>query len=367
MRFWQLFVRSLKETYRDVLALGFILAFPLLFMLVFGAAFGDSSPSYTIGVIDNDNSQESQRFVSEALPAVPTFSIETLDDPGTALEDLRQGDLRAYIILPEGFGQQVSQILQGADGNIELNITYDESDLQVSGQIVSTINTITRNFAGIDIPITINAIPINIETEITSIDFIGPGIIIFGLLIMIPTSGRIMLRDKESRFLHRMIIFGLLIMIPTSGRIMLRDKESRFLHRMLTTPARPWEFIAGYSLSMVLIAIAQIVIFLLLGWLFGMDIIGSIWLAFAVFLLTAICSIGIGMVVASLSKSENQGESLSWLFSMPLAILSGVWFSSDFMPSYIRTFADIFPFSHAVDASRAVITRGVGMEAISGD
>ncbi|MFC2026725.1 ABC transporter permease [Chloroflexota bacterium] len=339
MRFWQLFVRSLRETYRDVLALGFVLAFPLLFMLVLGAAFGDSSASYTIGVIDNDNSQVSQSFVSEALPAVPTFSIETLDDPGTALEDLRQGDLRAYIILPEGFGQQVSQIWQGADGNIELNITYDESDLQVSGQIVSTINTITRTFAGIDIPITINAIPINIETEITNIDFIGPGIIIFGLLIM----------------------------IPTSGRLMLRDKESRFLHRMLTTPARPWEFIAGYSLSMVLIAIAQIAIFLLLGWLFGMDIIGSIWLAFAVFLLTAICSIGIGMVVASLSRSENQGESLSWLFSMPLAILSGVWFSSEFMPSYIRTFADIFPFSHAVEAARTVIIRGAGFEAISGD
>ena len=339
MRFWQLFVRSLKETYRDVLALGFVLAFPLLFMLVLGAAFGDSSPSYTIGVIDNDNSQVSQGFVSEALPAVPTFEIEALDDPGATLGALRQGDISAYVTIPEGFGEQVLLVQQGQEGNISLGITYDESNLQVSGQIVSTINTVTRSFAGIDIPITINANPINIENEITNMDFIAPGIIIFGLLIM----------------------------IPTSGRIMLRDKESRFLHRMLTTPTKPWEFVAGYSLSMVLIAITQIVIFILLGWLFGMDIIGSIWLAFAVFLLTAICSIGIGMVVASLSKSENQGESLSWLFSMPLAILSGVWFSSDFMPSYIRTFADIFPFSHAVDAARTVITRGAGMEAISGD
>jgi ABC-2 type transport system permease protein len=339
MRFWQLFIRSLKETYRDVLALSFVLAFPLLFMLVLGAAFGDTSTSYTIGVINDDDSQVSQGFIDEALTAVPAFEIETQDDADAALEALKQGDISAYIVLPEGFGQQVSQVLQGADGNVELDITYDESDLQVSGQIISTIDTVTRTFAGIDIPITINANPINIETEITSIDFIGPGIIIFGLLIM----------------------------IPTSGRLMLRDKESRFLNRMLTTPAKPWEFIASYSLSMVLIAIAQIVIFILLGWLFGMDIVGSIWLAFAVFLLTAICSIGVGMVVASLSKSENQGESLSWLFSMPLAILSGVWFSSEFMPSYIRTFADIFPFSHAVEAARTVITRGAGFEAISGD
>jgi ABC-2 type transport system permease protein len=73
------------------------------------------------------------------------------------------------------------------------------------------------------------------------------------------------------------------------------------------------------------------------------------------------------MVVASLSKSENQGESLSWLFSMPLAMISGVWFPIDFLPSYLRTFADIFPYSRAVSAARAVITRGVGMEAISTD
>lgn len=340
MRFWQLFIRSLKETYRDPLALGFLLAFPLIFMLVFGAAFGgDTTPSYTIGIIDNDQTQVSQSFVSQALGEVPILETVSFDDTDTARGELKVGELSAYVVIPDGFGEQVSQIWQGAQSNIELNITYDESELLISEQIISSINVATRQFAGIEIPITINDNPINVGVDITQMDFIASGIIIFGLLIM----------------------------IPTSGRIMLRDKESRFLYRMLTTPARPWEFIAGYSLSMVLLAIIQIFFFILLGWLFGMDIVGSLWLAFSVFLLTAICSIGIGMVVAALSKSENQGESLSWLFSMPLAIVSGVWFSSEFMPSYIQTFANLFPFAHAVEASRAVITRGVGMEAISGD
>jgi ABC-2 type transport system permease protein len=340
MRFWQLFIRSLKETYRDPLALGFLLAFPLIFMLVFGAAFGrDTTPSYKIGVVDNDHSQVSDAFINQALANVPILEITGFDDTDTALKELKLGELAAYIVIPQGFGLQALQLQQGGEGNLELDITYDESALLVSEQIVSSINVATRQFAGIEIPVTINAHPINITADITQMDFIASGIIVFGLLIM----------------------------IPTSGRIMLRDKESRFLYRLLTTPARPWEFIAGYALSMVLLAIIQIFFFILLGWLFGMDIIGNLGLAFAVFLLTAVCSIGIGMVVASLSKSENQGESLSWLFSMPLAIVSGVWFSSEFMPSYINTFANLFPFAHAVDASRAVITRGAGMEAISGD
>jgi len=308
--------------------------------VLFGVAFGgETTPNYQIGVIDDDKTPISESFATEALAEVPAIEVTTFDDTATAMEDLKLGDTRAYVVLPEGFGEQVARSRQGEDTNIVLDITYDESDIMLSEQIISIINAVTRSFARIEIPVTINANPIHIETEITNIDFIAPGIIIFGLFIM----------------------------IPTSARIMLRDKESRFLNRLLTTPTRPWEFISGYSLSLAAIAIAQIIIFILIGWLFGMDIVGSLWLAFVIFLLTALCSIGIGMVVASLSKSENQGESLSWLFSMPLAIVSGVWFSIELMPSYLRTFANAFPFAHAVDASRAVLTRGVGLEAVSGD
>jgi len=209
----------------------------------------------------------------------------------------------------------------------------------VSGQIISTINAVTRSFAHIEVPITINVNPIHLETEITEIDFIAPGIIIFGLLIL----------------------------IPTSARIIVHDKEKGFLSRLLTTPLRPVEFISGYSLCLVVIAIAQIIIFILVGWLLGMDIVGSIGLAFLIFLLTAVCSIGIGMVVASLSKSENQAEPLCWIFAMPLAMLSGCWFSVEMLPSYLRAVAYAFPFAHAIDASKAVITRGVGLEAVSSD
>jgi len=326
MRFWRLGLRSIKETYRDPPALAFLLAFPFVFMLLFGVAFGSNvTPTYNVGVIDQDGSPLSQSFLVEALPQVETIEATAYDDTATALADLRLGDLKAYIVLPEGFGEQVSRILQGQEGEIVINITYDESALLVSQQIISTINAAARVFAQIEIPLTIDANPINIETEITNIDFIAPGIIIFGLMIMISTSARIMLRDKENRF------------------------------------------ISGYSLGMVIIAVVQIITFILLGWLFGMDIVGNIGLAFGIFLLTAICSIGIGMIVASLTKSETQGESLSWLFSIPLALISGVWFSAEFMPEYIQAIAKAFPFIHAVDAARAIITRGVGFEAISGD
>ncbi len=340
MRFWELCQRNLKETYRDPLALGFLLAFPLLFMVLFGAMLGgDTIPNYSIGVIDDDNTPMSQAFIDEALANVPVLEVSNYDDTATALKDLKFGDLKAYIVIPQGFGEQVSQNWEGKETNIILNMTYDESDIMTSEQIISTVNAVTRSFAHIEIPITINANPIHIETEVTYIDFIAPGIIIFGLLIL----------------------------IPTSARMMVRDKEKGFMSRLLTTPARPVDFISGYSLCLVAIAIVQIIIFIAAAWGFGMDIVGSLWLAFLIFLITGLSSIGIGMVVASLSKSENQAEPLCWLFSMPLAMLSGCWFSTEMLPSYLRNVAYAFPYAHAIDASRAILIRGVGLEAISND
>jgi len=340
MRILELAGRNLKETYRDPLALGFLLGFPLLFMVLFGAMFGgDTTPNYPIGVIDDDKTPVSQAFVNEALAKVPVLKVVKYDDTTSAMKDLKFGDLKAYVVIPPGFGQQVSRNWQGAGDNITLQMTYDESDIQLSGQLISVINTATRSFARIEIPVTINANPIHVETKITYVDFIAPGIIIFGLLIM----------------------------IPTSARIMVRDKEKGFLSRLLTTPTSPVDFISGYSLCLVAIAIAQIILFMAIAWGFGMDIVGSLWLAFLIFFLTGLCSIGIGMVVASLSKSENQAEPLCWLFSMPLAMLSGCWFSIEMLPSYLRSVANAFPYAHAISASRAVLTRGVGLEAVGND
>jgi len=337
MRFLEFGKRNLKETWRDPASLAFLLGFPLIFMLLFGLAFGGNIPEYKLGVVDQDRSQISQAFVSEALDKA--FEVKPYDNAGKALDDLEVGNIKAYIIIPQGFGEKVFRDWQGQSENISLDIKYDESDIVVAEQVLSIIDAITRAFARIEVPITLNASPLNLKAEITYIDFAAPGIIVFGLLIL----------------------------IPTAARMMVRDKELGFLARMLTTPIRPAEFISGYSLCLFAVAVVQIVIFMLVARLFGMDIVGNAGWAFLIFVLTGLSCIGIGMIIASLTKTENQAEPLSWLISMPLAMLSGAWFSIDLMPSWLRSFAHAFPFSHAIEASRDILIRGTSLGTITTD
>ena len=338
MRLLALAKRNMKEIYRDPLLLGFLLGFPLVFMLLFGLAFGgDTIPQYDVGVLDQDQSQVSEAFVTEALATA--FEITIYDDPAQALEDLKAGDLRAYITIPQGFGEQVSQNWQGGEADIALDITYDESDIMVAEQVIYIVDTLTRSFARIEVPVILDTSPIHIESKITYIDFIAPGIIVFGLLIL----------------------------IPISAMMIIRDKEKGFLARLLTTPTRPWEFIAAYSSCLFAIAIAQVIIFIVIAYLMGLDIVGSAGLVFLVFVLTALCCIGIGMIIASLAKSETQADPLSWLIAMPLAILSGCWFSLELMPSWLQSIAYAFPFAHTIDAARSILIRGTGLGAVGTD
>ncbi len=337
MRILTLAVRALKENYRDPLALGFLLGFPAVFMFIFVLIFGgDIVPNFAVGVVDKDETQLSQVFINEALSGMEVLTPSIYESNTEALDDLKLGELSAVIEIPEGFGEQVGLTWEGKPSDIVLDVTYDESDIQMSQQLLSIITSVARGYARIEIPVTINANPIHIETDIGFIDFMGPGIIVFGLLIM----------------------------IPTSARIIVTDREKGFLSRLLTTPVKPMDFILSYSLCLAVIAIAQIIIFIILAMIFGMDIIGNVFLAFLTFFLTGLCSIGIGMIIGAIAKTNNQAEPLCWLFSMPLAMLSGCWFSIDMMPSYLKAIASAFPYIHTIEAARGIITRGVGLEAI---
>ena len=92
--------------------------------------------------------------------------------------------------------------------------------------------------------------------------------------------------------------------------------------------------------------------------------VGTVW---AIAILCSLMAYGIGMVVGTLARSEDQASGAPWLFIMPAVMISGAWWPVEEMPSVLEAIAEALPFMHAMDASRDVLTTGAGFPDILTD
>jgi len=322
MKFWEIGKRNLKEIYRDPVILGFLLGMPIAFMLVFCSAFGGEHASpISMSIVDEDQSQTSSAFI-QCLGSIEAIELsEVYIEESQAREDLKEGKIPFYLLIPSGF-EEARQVQQP----VNLELAYKEADPMIGLRVKPTVEAVAFKFLGIPSPLNINLKGTEVKIKNETVNFFAPGIAVFGLMIL----------------------------IATGAGIIAGDREKGFLARMLTTPTRPWEFILGYSLPFIPVLIVSTLIYLGVGMALGLTVVGNLGHAFLIFFLIGLCSIGIGMIVGSLVKSESQAG-VSWIFIVPIAMISGAWFSVEGMPSAVKSVAGALPFIHAIDASRAVL------------
>ncbi|MEJ2048108.1 MAG: ABC transporter permease, partial [Dehalococcoidia bacterium] len=307
---------------------------PVAFMLVFvAAAGGGQAGPMELNVVDEDQSVNSTAFVQylgniEAIKLNEPIYVDEFQ----AQEDLDEARISFYLLIPSGFGAATQ-----AQQAINLEFIYKGADPMLGLQIKPIIEAIGSEFLGVAPPLNVELKGMESEIKNPAVNFYFPGIAIFGLMIL----------------------------ISTAAEIIAGDREKGFLARMFTTPAKPWDFILGYALPFIPVLIISTLIYLGVGMALGLTVVGNLGHAFLIFFLIGLCSIGIGMIVGSLVKSESQAG-VSWLFVVPIAMISGAWFTVEFMPSALRSVAGALPFIHAIDASRAVLN-GSSFSAITLD
>jgi ABC-2 type transport system permease protein len=323
MKFWEIGKRNLKEIYRNPVLLGFLLGMPVAFMLVFIAAAGGGQASpIGMSVVDEDRSQTSSAFV-QTLGSIEAIELNepVYSEKSQAQEDLDEGKISFYLFIPSGF-----QAAQQAQQTINLELVYKAADPMIGLQVKPIIEAVGSEFLGVAPPLNVELKGTESEIKNPAVNFYFPGIAVYGLMIL----------------------------ISTAAEIIAGDREKGFLSRLFTTPARPQDFILGYSLPFIPVLIVSTLIYLGVGMALGLTIVGNLGHAFLIFFLIGLCAIGIGMIVGSLVKSESQAA-ISWLFIVPMAMISGAWFTVDRMPSALRSVAGALPFIHGIDASRAVL------------
>ena len=184
----------------------------------------------------------------------------------------------------------------------------------------------------------------------------GLGFPLVLLLLLSAIQANIPVKLFEIQYLTPGItIFGLSFMTLFSATIIAKDRGSSLLQRLYTTPLTSVDFILGYTLPMIPIAIAQSVICYIAAIILGMDITVNIIYAVISIIPVSILYIALGLLCGSVLNDKQVGGICGALLINLSAWLSGIWFDLDLVGGAFKEVSYLLPFAHAVDMERAIL------------
>lgn len=149
-------------------------------------------------------------------------------------------------------------------------------------------------------------------------------------------------------------VFGLSFITLFSATLIAKDRESAFLQRLYTTPLTAFDFIMGYMLPLLPIALGQTVICYLFAIPLGLQVSVNILYAVIGMIPMAIFNISLGLLCGSLLGVKQVGGICGALLTNLSAWLSGVWFDIKLVGGFFEKIANALPFVHAVEMERAL-------------
>jgi ABC-2 type transport system permease protein len=329
----QLTIANIRSFLRDRAALFWTLAFPLIFILMFGAIFsGGGSPTRTFGWVDGDRSARSAelRAAFDAAANVDLLDAAEAD----ALEQMRKGDLRAVVVVPPGYGAAIDA-LAGAPGAATPIVVYaDPTQASVAADTMQIVKAV------------LDGVSLAVSGR-------GPAIVADARALQTQDLGFV------SYLVPSILGMALMQLGVFSAIPLVADRQKLILKRLSATPLRRWQLVGSNVIMRLLIAVAQTLVIVGVGAsLFGVKIAGNLALVAALVVLGSLTFIALGYVIASFAKTEDAANGMTSVVQFPLMFLSGTFFPIDAMPDFLRAIARLMPLTYLSDGLRQTMVGG---------
>jgi ABC-2 type transport system permease protein len=342
-------VANLRSFVRDRAATFWTIAFPLMFVALFGSIFsGTGDIKYNIGWVDQDSTQASAALM-QAFGSIPLLTLKPADEQAS-VDAMKQGNVSAVIVVPKGYQATLGPILAGgkaptSSGSslVQLTLYTDPSRQQGSQtlqQIVEqVVGSLNQRMSGT--PDLLGVTPKPVQTQVIStVAYLVPSILAMALMQL-----------------------GLFGAVP-----LVEQREKRILKRLSATPLKRWTLVGSNVLMRLLVAIFQAIVVLGAGAiLFNVTILGSIAMVAFLVLLGAAVFIAIGYVVASFAPTEESANTMTSLLQFPLMFLSGIFFPFEILPGFLKTIGMAMPLTYLGDAMRQVMVNGTAIAPLGVD
>lgn len=151
-------------------------------------------------------------------------------------------------------------------------------------------------------------------------------------------------------------VFGLSFMSLFSATLIAKDRESSFLARLYTTPLTAADFILGYALPIIPVAVMQSVVCYIVAFILGLELSINILLAILFIIPVSLLYISIGLLCGSVLTDKQVGGICGALLTNLSAWLSGIWFDLELVGGAFKKTSYMLPFVHAVELEKAVLS-----------
>jgi ABC-2 type transport system permease protein len=331
--------KEIRQTVRDRRIMFMLTVAPMLQAVVFGFAMDFQFDRVPTLVVDQDASPQSRLHTRRLLADGTLADAGRPADLDQVQRLLQRGDAAAALILPRNLGRnliaqrpaEVQVVLDGGDPNRAVVVAGTAT--RYFGEAMEASlrqRLLERNLAP---PPVIRALPrLWFNPSLKTQPFMIPGVM--SILLVITTT-----------------------LVTAMG--LSREREMGTLEQVLVTPIRPLYLLVGKMTPFLVIGCLDVLLVLTAGvWVFGVPLHGSLGLVSIGTLLYLLSTLGIGLLISTISRTQQQAFLAGFLFAMPAILLSGMMTPIAAMPAWLQVVTFFNPVRYYIEVLRAVLLKG---------
>lgn len=344
-RLWPIIRKEFIHIVRDPRTLAVMFLIPIVQLLLLGYAATTDIRHLETAVFDADRTAQSRALI-EAYRASDYFEIAYYvgsEDEIARLLDA--GRVRAGIVIRTGYGDDLAR---GSTAQVAFLI--DGSDPAVASTAFAASQSVGQAFG-------IKIVQQRLGVDVTKI-------------------GNVEVRPRvwynpELRSANYMIpaLMGLILQFLTglfTALAIVREREQGTIEQLVVTPIKSWELLVGKVIPYIFIAFFDLAEVLAIGVLwFQVPIRGNLLLLGVISLLFLLTTLGTGLFISTVSKSQQEAMLLSFLVLFPGIFLSGFFFPLEAMPIVLQGLSYLVPLRYMLIIIRGIILKGTGLGSFS--
>ncbi|MBS1272598.1 MAG: putative multidrug ABC transporter permease YbhR [Candidatus Marinimicrobia bacterium] len=348
-RLLSLIKKEFIQIFRTKPMLAFLFVMPVVQTLLMGYAVTTEVTKVPTIICDQDQSPASRSLI-QMIDQTEYFNLFDITPEYLSIRPkMDRGEATAALVIPPNFSQEIRKgqspvlqvIMDGSNSNTAMvAIGYLQGIAGRYGQKLRLEFPNDMRYYGAGPP------PTTIESAIRV--WYNPNFV--NAYFMVPA------------IIGIILAFSTMILTAVS---VVREREVGTLEQLMVSPLKSYQIIIGKLVPFALLGFVEIVIVLVMGKIyFQIPIRGSFWLLFFASFLMLLTTLGLGLFVSTVTKSQQQSMFLAWFILIFTILMSGFFFPIENMPLWLQRLSLLDPLRYYIACLRGIFLKGAGMEAL---